>query len=71
MTNQQIQRIYNTKMENIMRKNARIKQDQDDADRAAWQKTQAADASLYAKLQGANLIKDLYEWRQGKLLDIT
>jgi len=70
MTNEQIQRIYNTKMRNIMLKNARVKQEQDDADRVAWEKTQANSAKINLALTAANMTKDLYEWRQGKLLDI-
>ena len=70
MTNEQIQRIYNTKMRNLMQKNARIAQEQDDADRAALQKQQESNAQINLALTAANMTKDLYEWRQSKLLKI-
>ena len=70
MTNEQIQRIYNTKMRNLMQKNARIAQEQDDADRAAIEKRNKLYGDISASLSIAGMTKDLYEWRQGKLLDI-
>ena len=59
MTNEQIQRIYNTKMRNIMLKNARREQDQDDADRAAIMKQQADNAKTSQKLALLGMYKDL------------
>ena len=70
MTNEQIQRIYNTKMQNIMLKNRRREQEQDDADRLAIQKRNKLYGDISAGLQIANMTKDLYEWRQSKLLKI-
>ena len=70
MTNEQIQRIYNTKMRNIMLKNARIKQEQDDADRVAFQKQQETSAKINLALTAANMYKDLTDWRRTQLLDI-
>tara|TARA_R110000824_G_scaffold6844_2_gene31495 strand:+ start:2433 stop:4310 length:1878 start_codon:yes stop_codon:yes gene_type:complete len=71
MTSEQIQRIYNNRMRAVLTKNARIKKAEDDADRLTWQKKQEASAKLAAQLQQANLLKDLHEWRQSKLIDKT
>jgi len=69
MTSEQIKRVYDTKMRNIMLKNARIKKEQADADREAIQKRNKLYGDISAGLSIAGMTKDLYEWRQGKLLD--
>jgi len=71
MTNEQIQRIYNAKMRNIMQKNARREKEQDDADRLALQKRNKLYGDISASLSIAGMGKDLREWRQSKLTDIT
>ena len=70
MTNEQIQRIYNTKMQNLMNRNARIAQEQDDADRAAFQKQQETYGKISAGLQAANMVKDLRESAMMEMLSM-
>ena len=71
MTNEQIQRIYNTKMRNLMNKNARIKQEQDDADRVAFQEQQADNARTSMYLSLAGMYKDLKESHEMSLMQQT
>jgi len=71
MTNEQIQRIYNTKMQNIMTKNKRREQEQDDADRLAFQKKQETEGKLTLLLQGLNIGQTQGEKVQAKLLAET
>ena len=71
MTNEQIQRIYNTKMRNIMLKNKRREQEQDDADRLAFQKKQAANDRTSLKLSLAGMYKDLKESHEMSLMQQT
>ena len=70
MTREQIQRIYNAKMQHIMQKIAKDKQVQDDADRAVWQKEQDDKAKISGLLTSANMYKDLVDWRRRDLLSI-
>ena len=55
MTSEQVRRMFNTKMRNIMLKNARDKQEQDDKDREAWEKRQKDNATRSMMLTGAVL----------------
>ena len=71
MTNEQIQRIYNTKMQNLMNKNARREQEQDDADRVAFQKKHEANARTSAKLSLLGMYKDLKESHEMGLVSAT
>jgi len=58
-------------MKNIMLKNARIKQEQDDADREAWEKMQKDNATRNMMLTGAGLYKDLKESHEMSLMQQT
>ena len=57
------------RMRAVISKNARLKKEQDDADRLVWQKKQETNANISARLEQANMLKSLYEWRHGNLLD--
>ena len=71
MTSEQVRSMFNTKMRNIMLKNARIKQEQDDADREAWEKMQKDNATRNMMLTGAGLYKDLKESHEMSLMQQT
>ena len=70
-TREQIQRIYNIRMEAIYKKRAKGQKAQDELDLAAWQKTEKDTANVNQALAGLNMYKDLYEGRQMKLLGMT
>ena len=61
MTRAQIERLYNIKMSAILNKKAQHDQEQDAADRAAWQKTQQDTAKANATLTLLGLYKDIKE----------
>jgi hypothetical protein len=71
MTSEQIMQIYKTRMQAILNKIDKDKQDQLDKERDAQIKHDKFWNDMNVAGTVANMGKDLFEWRQGKLLEIT
>jgi len=71
MTSSQIEQMYKIRMQNILNKNVKKKQDQLDKERNDQIKKDEFWGNINLAGSVANVGKDLFEWRQGKLLEMT
>ena len=70
-TRQQARQVFAAKMRSLMLRDAKIKQEQDDADRLAWQNKQEKNAKLSGLLQTLSVGRQMGERVQSKYLKDT
>jgi len=70
-TREQARQVFNAKMRTIMLRNAKLKQEEDEKDRDAWNKKQSDNAKLSLLLKGLNIGQTQGEKVQAKLLRDT
>ena len=70
-TRQQARQVFAAKMRSLMLRDAKIKQEQDEADRLAWQNKQEKNAKLSGLLQTLSVGRQMGERVQSKYLKDT